>query len=377
MTSKRLLLIGGGHSHVEVIRRFGINPEPGAAVALISPDRHTSYSGMLPGLIAGHYHFGDCHIDLDALCRRTGAAWIGTSVTGIDTERRSASCADGSKHAFDVVSVDTGSTPVIAGIPGAARHGIPIKPVPRFLEYWATLRAAARSATIDLRIAVVGAGAGGVELALAMQHRIRADSGRARFTLITDGSAILASHPARVRRRFTAVLRQRGISLRLNAPVQSATAEGLVLRDGEVLPADHVIWVTGAAAPRWPRASGLQTDTAGFIAVNAHLQSPSHAWLFAAGDVAAMMATPRPKSGVYAVRQGPPLAENLRRALRGAALVAYRPQRSALALISTGDRYAVASYGPFAFSGAWVWRWKDRIDTAFMRQYNAPAQDGR
>lgn len=377
MTSKRLLLIGGGHSHVEVIRRFGINPEPGAAVALISPDRHTPYSGMLPGLIAGHYRFGDCHIDLDALCRRAGVAWIGSAVTGIDAEHRSASCADGSKHAFDVVSVDTGSTPVIAGIPGAAHHGIPVKPVPRFLEYWATLRAAARSATIDLRVVVVGAGAGGVELALAMQHRIRADDGRARFTLITDGSAILPSHPARVRRRFTAVLRQRGISLRLNVPVQSATADGLVLRGGEVLPADHVVWVTGAAAPCWPRASGLHTDTAGFIAVNAHLQSPSHAWLFAAGDVAAMMATPRPKSGVFAVRQGPPLAENLRRALRGAALINYRPQRSALALITTGDRYAVASYGPFAFSGAWVWHWKNRIDTAFMRQYNAPAQYSR
>jgi selenide,water dikinase len=371
VTSKRLLLIGGGHSHIEVVRRFGLHPEPDTAVTLISPDRHTPYSGMLPGHIAGHYRFEDCHIDLDALCRRAGVAWIATTVSGLDAGRRIAFCANGQEQAFDVVAVDTGSTPVIAGIPGAARHGVPIKPVPRFLGYWAALRAAARSAAIDLRIAVVGAGAGGIELALAMQHRIHADGGRAQFTLINDGPAILTSHPSGVRRRFSKVLQERGITLRLNAPVHSATAEALVLGDGEQLPADHVVWVTGAAAPAWLRTSGLQTDAAGFIAVNAHLQSPSHACVFAAGDIATMVATPRPKSGVYAVRQGPPLAENLRRALRGASLVEYCPQRTALALISTGDRYAVASYGSFAFSGAWVWRWKDRIDTAFMQRYRA------
>jgi selenide, water dikinase len=143
----------------------------------------------------------------------------------------------------------------------------------------------------------------------------------------------------------------------------------LFLGDGERLAFDEVVWVTGAAAPAWPRASGLQTDGAGFIAVDAHLQSLSHPGVFAAGDIASMLDTPRPKSGVYAVRQGPPLAENLRRALRGEPLVTYHPQPRALALISAGDRYAVASYGPFTLSGAWVWRWKDRIDSAFMQRY--------
>jgi selenide,water dikinase len=133
--------------------------------------------------------------------------------------------------------------------------------------------------------------------------------------------------------------------------------------------------VTGAAAPAWPRASGLQTDAAGFIAVDTHLQSLSHPGVFAAGDIASMQDTPRPKSGVYAVRQGPPLTENLRRALRGEPLVEYHPQARALALISAGDRYAVASYGPFALSGAWVWRWKDRIDSAFMQRYRAAPEN--
>ena len=365
----RLLLIGGGHSHVEVIRRFGLNPEPGVAVTLVSPDRHTAYSGMLPGYIAGHYRFEDCHIDLETLCRSAGVTRVAAAVTGIDLQRRIARCADGAEHAFDVVAIDSGSTPVIAGIPGAAQHGMPVKPVPAFLDYWTTLRAAARNAPSDLRIVIVGAGAGGVELTLAMHNRIRGDNGRAQFTVISDGPTLLAAHPAGVQRRFSAVLRERGITLRLNAPVQTATADSLVLGSGEVLRADHVIWVTGAAAPAWPRECGLLTDAASFIVVNAHLQSPSHDCVFATGDIAAMPSTPRPKSGVYAVRQGPPLTENLRRALRGGTLLEYHPQRRALALISTGDPYAVASYGRLAFGGAWVWRWKDYIDTAFMQRY--------
>jgi len=368
---KRLLLIGGGHSHVEVIRRLGLAPEPGVAVTLLSPDRHTAYSGMLPGHIAGHYRFDECHIDLEALCRDAGVTRIEGAITGLDLQQRKALCNDGTVHGFDVVAIDSGSTPIIHSIPGAAHHGMPVKPVPAFLDYWAGLRTAACKTATALRIAVVGAGAGGVELALAMHNRIINDGGQAQFTLISDGPTILAAHPAGVQRRFGMVLHERGITLRLNAPVQSATAEGLVLGSGELLRADHVIWVTGAAAPAWPRASGLHTDAAGFIAVNPRLQSLSHDCVFATGDIAAMQSAPRPKSGVYAVRQGPPLAENLRRVLRGEPLLDYHPQRRALALISTGDRHAVASYGPFAFAGAWVWRWKDRIDSAFMRRYRA------
>lgn len=304
---KRLLLIGGGHSHVEVIRRLALKPEPGVAVTLVSPDRHTAYSGMLPGHIAGHYRFEDCHIDLAALCNRAGIALVADKVTGLDLQQRAARCGNGADLAYDVVSVDCGSTPVTANIPGAENHGVPIKPVPAFLEQWTALRASARSATTELRVAVVGAGAGGVELVLAMAHCIDADGGRARFTIISDGPAILAAHPAGVRRRFMAVLQRRGIEMQLDTPVQRATPGGLVLGNCESAAFDHIIWVTGAAAPAWPRASGLQTDASGFIAVNRHLQSPSHAFVFAAGDIASMLESPRPKSGVHAVRQGPPL----------------------------------------------------------------------
>jgi len=372
---KHLLLIGGGHSHIEVIRRLGSNPEPGVRVTLISPSRHTPYSGMLPGFIAGHYRFEDCHIDLDALCRSAGVERQEAAVSGIDPVARIARCSNAQIHNFDIVSIDTGSTPALAGIPGANRHGTPVKPVKGFLEHWTSLHAAASNAS-GTHVVVAGAGAGGIEITLAMQHRIRVDGGHAQFTIITDTATILASHPQGVRRRFERLLRRRGICVRPGVQVRHADAEGVMLHTGERIPTPHIVWVTGAAAPDWPRISGLQVDHAGFIAVNAQLQSLSHPCVFAAGDVASMIATPRPKSGVYAVRQGPPLAENLRRALRGGPLQPYRPQKRTLALISAGDRYAVASYGPLAIGGRWVWRWKDRIDTAFMRKYNPAASAG-
>lgn len=372
---KSLLLIGGGHSHVEVIRRWGLVPEPDVAVTLISPDRHTPYSGMLPGYIAGHYSHADCHIDLDAVCAQAGVTRIGASVGAVDFAARIARCSHAPDQPFDVLSIDTGSTPVLAPIPGAERHGIAVKPVAQFLEHWAQLREAARTAPRPLQVVVVGAGAAGVEVVLAMQHRIAGDGGRAIFTLIGDGPTILGVHPRSVQQRFMNILQHQGISVRLDTAVERVAPGALLLRGGERLAFDEVIWVTGAAAPAWPRASGLQTDAAGFIAVDTHLQSLSHPGVFATGDIASMRDTPRPKSGVYAVRQGPPLTENLRRALRGEPLVEYHPQARALALISAGDRYAVASYGPFALSGAWVWRWKDRIDSAFMRRYRAAPEN--
>lgn len=366
---RNLLLIGGGHSHVEVVRRWGLAPEPGVNVTLVSPDRYTPYSGMLPGYIAGHYGFDDCHIDLDALCAQAGVTRISTSTGKIDFAARIAHCGELPDQPFDILSIDTGSTPLLTNVPGADRYGIAVKPVAQFLEHWAHLREAAQTAPRPLHVILVGAGAAGVEVILAMKYRIDSDKGHAVFTLIGDGPSILGAHPRGVQQRFMSILQDQQIAVRLDTAVERVSAGTLFLRGGETLAFDEVVWVTGAAAPAWPRASGLQTDTAGFIAVDKHLQSLSHPGVFAAGDIASMIDAPRPKSGVYAVRQGPPLAENLRQALRGETLLEYHPQARALALISAGERYAVASYGPLALSGAWVWHWKNRIDNAFMRRY--------
>lgn len=367
--SRRLLLAGGGHSHIEVLRRWALAPEPDTRLTLLNPERYSAYSGMLPAHIGGYYSHADCHIDLDALCDAAGATRIEAAVTGIDLAARRVLAGDGSTHDYDWLAINVGSTPATANIPGSDRHGVAVKPVANFLAHWQELRVAALSAPRALELVVVGNGTAGVEVVLAMQQRIAGEGGRAHFTLVGDGPELLPAHPAAVRRRFEQKLKDRGIQLRLGLPVTRASAGLLQFADDSRLVFDEVLWMTGAGAPAWPRASGLDCDEQGFIRVDATLRSLSHPEVFATGDVASMINTPRPKSGVYAVRQGPPLHDNLRCALRKEPLREYQPQRRALALIGTADGAAVAAYGPLSCQGKWVWRWKEHIDRGFMARY--------
>ncbi len=364
---KRLLLVGGGHSHVEVLRRFALDPPAGAEIMLVSPDRFTPYSGMLPGLVAGHYSFEEAHIDLERLASWARARFVTDRVTGLDLLARRARCETASALDYDLLSLDIGSTPPVADIHGAERSGIPVRPVERFLAAWRDLLADAGQRRIH--VLTVGAGAGGVELTLAMQHHARQAGAQAAFGVVTDTDTILPGHAAGVRRRLERVLHSRDVACHVRSLVSEIQPGFARMADGTSIPADYVIWATGAGAPAWLREAGLATDASGFVLVSETLQSSSHPEVFAAGDVATMERHPRPKSGVYAVRQGPPLAENLRRILAGTQLERYSPQPIALALISTGDRHAIASWGPLSWEGDWVWRWKDRIDRRFMARY--------
>ncbi|HZP92714.1 MAG TPA: FAD-dependent oxidoreductase [Burkholderiales bacterium] len=365
---KRLLLIGGGHSHVEVLLRFALSPESGVELTLVNPYPVAGYSGMLPGLVAGHYRPEDCHIDLLALARRAACRFVGGAVNGLHVDAKLAFCVDGQTLPWDIASIDIGSRPTTLEVSGAAEYALAVKPIDRFLRSWDALVEEQRKCPSALRVTVVGGGAAGVETALAMQHRLRG-AGEARFCLITDMQDVLPTHAGAVRRIFRRVLSARGIEVHSGRKVVAVRPDAVVLAGGAVVASDVTVWATGACAPFWPGACGLATDATGFIRIGPTLQSVNRPDVFASGDIASMDTMPRPKSGVYAVRQGPPLAENLRRALRGQPLLRYSPQRQALALISTGDRHAVASRGRLALEGAWVWKWKDWIDRRFMRRY--------
>jgi selenide,water dikinase len=374
---KRLLLLGGGHAHVIVMRAFGKEPPRGTRVTLLSRTRFTPYSGMLPGLLAGLYSFAESHIDLAWLASETGCEFIEVEATRIHPAAREVECTDGSMFGYDVLSADTGSTPAIDSVPGAREHALPVKPVDRFLAGWRSVEQRIASGQ-PLRIAVVGGGAGGVELLLSLQHRLHAAVGGApRFLLVTDQADILTHHNRSVRRIFRDVLAARQIEVLPAHEVTRVEPHTLHCAGGARIAVDVPIWVTTAAPPAWIADAGLATDHQGFIAVDDCLRSTSHVDVFAAGAVATMVNHPRPKSGVYAVRQGPPLARNLRRALAGEPLVAFAPQRTALALIGTGNRDAVASWGRFAARGPWVWRWKDYLDRRWMRNYLPPDSEDR
>ena len=369
---KDLVLLGGGHSHIAVLKSFGMRPIPGVRLTLISRDIETAYSGMLPGLIAGHYSFDQAHIDLVPLARFAGARFFHDEVTGIDPVARTVSVMNRPPVSYDLLSVNTGSTPSIHEVDGADDHAVPVKPINRFLGHWETLRKRLGEYGADARICVVGGGTGGVELCLAVHHALTTQPNPPEglsLELLTADDEILQEHPRSVARRFRRILAGRGIEVHVDTRVTRVTPDTLVDAAGREFRFHEILWVTQAGAPRWLAGSGIEADDRGFMLVNDHLQSLSQANVFGAGDVVAMANNPRPKAGVFAVRQGRPLTENLRRFLLKRPLTRYRPQRRFLKLVSTGDRYAVASRGPWSAEGAWVWRWKDWIDSRFMEKY--------
>ena len=360
---KHLLLVGGGHSHLAALKSFGDAPPGGVRLTLLSPNRHALYSGMIPGLIAGHYRHEDCRVDLGSLAARAGGRFLVDSALGIDSGRREVITARGERLAYDLLSLDVGSTSGDAA--GETKHALRVRPVEFFLANWERLRESARRGDVR-RVAVVGGGAVGIEVLLAMQHALAGAA--VEFTLFDD-ARILAGHGESARRRIVRILGARGVGVHIGRKVLAAGAGGLELEGGERFQAQTTVWATGAGAPSWIAACGLRTDPFGFVAVSASLQSASHPEIFAAGDVASIIGEASPKSGVFAVRQGPALARNLRLALAGAAPLPFRSPARALALISCGNRYAVASWGRFALEGTWVWRWKDRIDRRFVGKY--------
>jgi selenide,water dikinase len=374
---KDLVLIGGGHSHVSVLRKFGMKPLPGVRLTVICRDVHTPYSGMLPGLIAGHYDFDDAHIDLGPLSQFANARFYRDDVIGLDLEGKRVLCANRPPVPYDLLSINIGSAPVTQAIPGARENVVPVKPIANFFAHWERLRDRVVERGEAVRIGVVGGGAGGVELLLAVQHRLTGLlSARGRntdhlsFHLITDMDDILHTHNRRVGAIFQRVLRQRGVQVHTGHAVMRVEPGLLICENQASIALDEILWVTSAGAAAWLGESGLDVDDEGFVTVDDCLQSTSHPGIFAAGDIAAMVNHPRPKSGVFAVRQGPPLARNLRRHAKSQPLRAFTPQRKFLGLISTGDKYAVASRADWAREGRLLWRWKDWIDRRFMRKYN-------
>ena len=352
-----------------------MHPIPGVRITVVARDLHAPYSGMLPGLIAGLYGFDDVHIDLGPLARFAGARLFHAEAVGLDLDRRTVLCRNRPPVPYDVLSIDVGIAPRL-DVAGAVEHAVPVKPIGGLVARWERLERRVRESPRRLRVATVGAGAAGVELTLAMQHalstRARDESGGfhvPEFHLFGAAPTLLPTHNRGARRRFGRVLAARDVHLHLGTRISRVEPGRLETTRGESLEVDEVVWATAAAPPPWPAASGLAVDGAGFIAVDATLQSTSHPGVFAAGDVAAVLDHPREKAGVFAVRQGAPLAANLRRALLGKRLRPFSPQRRFLSLVSTGDRYAVASRGRMSAEGAWVWRWKDWIDRRFMRRF--------
>ncbi|PSO48144.1 MAG: FAD-dependent oxidoreductase [Cyanobacteria bacterium SW_9_44_58] len=368
--SQNIVFLGGGHSHAIVLRQWQMHSLANTRLTLLSDTKKAPYSGMLPAHVAGLYSYEQTHIDLPHLAQLAQAKFYEDKAIGLDLERKQILCLNRPPLPFDTVSIDIGSTPATFTVSGAKDYAVPAKPVPVFLRHWYEFLQQVETTPNQPRtLAIVGGGAGGVELALNMQQRLQQNSDQVAIHLFQREPELLPRHGKWIRRHLHNLLRQRGVTLHLGEAVREVLPDKVICESGLSLETDIVFWVTQASAPDWIEKSGLATDERGFILVNQYLQSVSHPFVFAAGDIAAIQGHPRPKAGVFAVRQGKPLFRNLQRTVLGKPLKPYRPQRFYLSLIGTGDQSAIASWGPLGFHSPLLWRWKDHIDRKFMAQF--------
>lgn len=369
---KEIVLIGGGHAHVLLIRSWGMKPLPGVRVKLISPQVKTPYSGMLPGLVAGHYQPDDIYIDLSLLCQWAGIHFIQNEANAIDRNLKSVSLAGGSELPYDLLSIDIGSTPDHS-TSGVKEFAVPVKPIAEFYQYWQQKSSLIQEQNQGQEIVVVGGGAGAVEIMLAMAHFFEANpamAGKNRYKLLYKNDRLLPEYSDSVVKKVEQACEKFNIKCCPSFSVTKVEKNNLYNADYDKESFDLLFWCTQASAAKWLINSGISCNQDGFVRVNAYLQSIDDPDVFAAGDIAHMDMNPRPKAGVYAVRQGPYLYENLKRRILGEGLLRYKPQRHFLSLLALGERRAVGMRYPFpAFFGKWVWRWKDRIDRKFMAQF--------
>ncbi len=364
---KRLLLAGGGQAHALVLRELARRRNTGVEVIVVTPSRQLRYSGMLPGWIAGHYAPEELTVDVAALAQASGAKLISGQVQRLDLANRIVFTNGGEAFDFDVLSIATGAVVDVDAITGAREHALPMRPFDAFMTGCQHIMRAAKAARELFRLTVIGGGAAGVEIALAAVHCAHVTGSPMRVQLLTGGVPILPGHGNRARSLMHRTLAISGVHV-LDAIAQRVEPDAVITQDGIRLTTEATLLATGVSAATWLHETELALDERGFIAVNSHLQSISHPFVFGAGDVAALTETPRPKSGVYAVRAARPLAANLIAATAGEPLSSFTPQRRALYLISTGPKHAIASWGSWAFAGGWVWHWKDRIDRDYIAQ---------
>jgi selenide, water dikinase len=383
IAATHIVLVGAGHSHVIALKSLGMKPEPGVVVTVVTREIEAPYSGMLPGFVAGHYSHAQCHIDAVRLANWAGARIIHGTVSGVDRTARRIAIDGRPPLSYDLLSIDVGITPLLDGIDGAATHGIAVKPVSTFAGRWQALAEAALMPDGPRRIAVVGAGAAGFELVLAMRHRFRTaapaagiDPDAFAFTLV-GGATLLPTHNARARALARQEIARQGVTLFEDDRVTRVEPGAVHLASGRTIAADATLLATQAGPAKWFETSGLPRDAAGFIAVRPTLQVLDDDDVFAVGDCSTVLEHPREKSGVFAVRQGPPLAESLRLRARGMAAKPFIPQSEFLTLLSTGHQHAIASRNGFALAADFLWRWKDWIDRGFMDKFNVlPAMAG-
>lgn len=379
LASKHVVLLGVGHTNAHIVRMWGQSPIPDADLTCITDNPIATYSGMLPAVLAGQVPPDAMEIDLVRLCAFAGARLIIGTVSQIDSSARKVFFEDRPPISFDALSIGIGSVPTAGGVEIEPDSVVRIKPMQTFLtrltrqceraQHSRSAVGGSAAQTAPLNVVVVGSGAAGIEITFCLPGFLRKHTDHFRLTIVTRSAGILPGSPDSLKQRVQAELSERGVEVLTSTEVRDVTTRALRLKSGETIDADIVIWATGAAPPPLLSKLDLPKTADGFLAVDQTLQTTSGAPVFAVGDTGSIVSEQLPKAGVYAVRQGPILWENLQRILDGRKPVPYHPQRSFLKLINKGDGTAFGERSGFSFGGRWVMKLKDRIDSKFMAMY--------
>ncbi|WP_077023343.1 selenide, water dikinase SelD [Fuerstiella marisgermanici] len=389
LASRHLVLLGIGHTNAHIVRQWGMNPIADVDLTCISDRSVATYSGMLPAALAGQIPTRDMEIDLVRLCASVNARLIIGTVTGLDSNRQVLHFADRPSVPFDVLSVGIGSVPTDDGVHIEGDSLIRIKPMQTFLQRLdvtvnkalkrrtsmeVTPRSgehnAGQTSPAPLKIVVVGSGAAGTEITFCLPGFIQSKTDVPfELQIVTRSDAILPGVTSGLRDRAAAELKRRGVAVHRNATITHVDDTAVTLQDGQKIVADIVIWATGASPPELLSQLNLPLTGSGFLATEANLRSTSGAPIFAVGDTGSIVSEKVPKAGVYAVRQGPVLWDNIKALLAAKPLSNYEPQSSFLKLLNTGDGKAIGEWKGFSFGGRFAMKLKHYIDSKFMKMY--------
>ncbi|MFM9917122.1 MAG: FAD-dependent oxidoreductase [Rhizobacter sp.] len=359
---KRVVLVGAGHAHAQVLKDWITHRPAGAELWVVSPHALAPYSGMVPGWLAGHYRYEDICIDFVALAAAAGARWVADELVALDPDRHHLALGSGRTLDYDLLSLNVGST---LTPPDATAPVLALRPLGELHARWeaALDTLLCQAAVRPVTITAIGGGAAGFEALLAARHRVIQMQPRSTVhtVLVSAGVDLLPGLAPGATRHARRTLAKLEATVELGKRHDSA----------QHTDSDLLLWATGAEAHGWQRTSGLGVSESGWIRIDRQLRSISHPDVYATGDCAAW-AQPLPKAGVFAVRMGPVLSHNLQAAISGQAPSDYTPQRRVLSLLATGNRRAIASWGAWSAEGAWVWRWKDHIDRRFIKRFEMP-----
>ncbi len=364
---RQLVLVGGGHAHLHVMQQINSVNISNLQVVLISEFPYQYYSGMAANFIEGVYDEEQIRFNLQELCTKYQVQFVQGRVVHIDGNFKKVTLSDETVIPFDILSMDTGSKMAGSSLVGMQTYGVPVKPL---VNLHKIRKACQEGISEGAHLVVVGAGAAGVEIALALQSYKEKLKQQGSVTLVESSDTILRGYRPALKNQVMKVLVKKNIQICLNAKVTEICKNSLVINTGEQILYDDLIWAGGIAADALYKESGLPVDEKGFMLVNSHLQSLSYPFIFGAGDCVSFANYKNvAKVGVYAIREAPILADNIVRFSQGKPLKRYTPQNFYLSILSLAHQTGILQYGKLVFQGTWCWKLKDYIDRSFMKKY--------